>query len=93
MSLVRSTLETPDSGLNREQFALALRLVAAAQASHTLQDFEMLSQDRQSACQSARECWTAKFPARDSVVQSATLLCCMQAARLQYSSFCQPALQ
>lgn len=33
--MVRSTLETPDSGLNREQFALALRLVAAAQASHT----------------------------------------------------------
>lgn len=36
MSLVRGTLETPDSGLNREQFALSLRLVAAAQASLVL---------------------------------------------------------
>ena len=36
MSLVRSTLETPDNGLNREQFALSLRLVAAAQASLVL---------------------------------------------------------
>ena len=31
MSLVRNALDTPESGLNREQFALALRLVAAAQ--------------------------------------------------------------